>query len=219
MKVLSINISEPKKIVFNGKELTTSIYKMPVEESVEVHEHGVNGDRQADLKVHGGYDKAVYGYSFKHYQKWSEDLGSDFQEFGLVGENLTIDDFDEKKINIGDELGIGSCIFQVSQPRIPCYKLGIKMKNRGFPKLFSQSCLLGIYLRIIKTGKISINDSVEVIKREPNSLSVFKISELLFRDLTNIEKMKESLNLKYLSEEIKEKFRERLIRLGDFESI
>jgi|TARA_B100000959_G_scaffold134609_1_gene141362 MOSC domain-containing protein YiiM len=219
MKVLSINISEPKKIVFNGKELTTSIYKMPVEESAEISEHGINGDRQADLKVHGGYDKALYGYSFKHYKKWSEDLGVNFKNFGLVGENLTIDDFDEKKINIGDEIRIGNCVFQVSQPRIPCYKLGIKMNNREFPKMFSQSCLLGIYLRIVKTGKIFVNDTVEIIKQEPNSLSIFEISELLFKDLTNKGKMKEALNLKYLSEEIKEKFRERLMKLGDFESI
>jgi MOSC domain-containing protein YiiM len=161
----------------------------------------------------------LYGYSFKHYKKWSEDLGVNFKNFGLVGENLTIDDFDEKKINIGDEIRIGNCVFQVSQPRIPCYKLGIKMNNREFPKMFSQSCLLGIYLRVIKTGKISVNDTVEIIKQEPNSLSVFEISELLFKDLTNKGKMKEALNLKYLSEEIKEKFRERLMKLGDFESI
>ena len=219
MKILSINISEPKKIVFNGKELTTSIYKMPVEESVEVSEHGINGDRQADLRVHGGYDKALYGYSFKHYQKWSEDLNTHFKDYGLVGENLTIDDFDEKKINIGDELKVGSCIFQVSQPRVPCYKLGIKMNNRQFPKMFSQSCLLGIYLRVIKTGKISVNDNVEIVQQDSNSLSVFTISELLFKNLTDKEKMKKALNLKYLSEEIKEKFRERLMKLGDFESI
>ena len=100
MKILSINVSEPKKITFNGKELITSIYKIPVHKAVNLTELGLEGDRQADLQVHGGYDKAVYAYSYKHYDYWSGELGESFTEYGLVGENLTIDDFDEKDINL-----------------------------------------------------------------------------------------------------------------------
>ena len=219
MKLLSINISEPKKIMFNGKELVTSIYKMPVEVSVDVGQLGIEGDRQADLRVHGGYDKAVYAYSHKHYAYWSEILNNDFNDFGLVGENLTIDDFDEKNIFIGDEYKIGTTILQVSQPRIPCYKIGIKMNNREFPKLFSQSCLLGSYLRVIKPGTISKNDSIELVNRDNEEISVFDTAQLLFTDVKNIEKMKKAVDVKHLSEEIKEKFRERLMRLGDFSSL
>ena len=100
MKILSINVAEPKKILFNGKELITSIYKIPVNKTVTVTELGLEGDRQADLQVHGGYDKAVYAYSHKHYSFWSEQFNKTYEDFGLVGENLTIDNFDEKDINI-----------------------------------------------------------------------------------------------------------------------
>ena len=219
MKILSINISEPKKIVFNGKELITSIYKKPIEGPIEVTDVGLIGDRQADMKVHGGYDKAIYAYSYKHYQTWSEEMNQEYNEFGLVGENLTIDDFDERKIYIGDELKIGNCLFQISQPRIPCYKIGIKMNSRDFPKKFSQSGLLGSYLRVLEPGKISKNDEVKYIGKEKQSLSVYEVAEILFRDINNIDKMKQALDLKYLTEEIKERFRERLMKLGDFGSL
>ena len=219
MKVLSINISEPKKITFNGKELITSIYKMPINKEVEVGQLGIEGDRQADLQVHGGYDKAVYAYSHSHYSHWSEIMKKSYEEFGLVGENLTIDNFDERDVFIGDEYKIGTTLLQISQPRIPCYKIGIKMNSREFPKLFSQSGLLGSYMRVIEVGKMKIGDSVELSRRDDDSMSIFEISHLLFVDIKNIEGMKKAIDLKYLSEEIKERFRERLMKLGDFSSL
>ena len=219
MKILSINVSEPQKVTFNGKELITSIYKKPVSNKVTVSSQGIEGDRQADLTVHGGYDKAVYAYSYTHYQTWSEKLNSDFKEYGLVGENLTIDDFDEDKINIGDQFKINECILQVSQPRIPCYKIGIKLNSREFPKMFSQSGLLGSYLRVIHDGEISPGDTIHKVHSEENSMSVKDIAHLLFVDVKNIELMKQALDIKPLTEEIKEKFRERLMKLGDFSSL
>ena len=176
MKILSINVSEPQKVTFNGKELITSIYKKPVSNKVRVSSQGIEGDRQADLTVHGGYDKAVYAYSYTHYQTWSEKLNSDFKEYGLVGENLTIDDFDEDKINIGDQFKINECLLQVSQPRIPCYKIGIKLNSREFPKMFSQSGLLGSYLRVIHDGEISTGDEIHKVHSEENSMSVKDIA-------------------------------------------
>ena len=219
MKLLSINISEPKKITFNGRELITSIYKMPVNKEVEVGQLGIEGDRQADLQVHGGYDKAVYAYSHTHYSHWSDIMKKSYEEFGLVGENLTIDDFDENEVFVGDEYKIGTTLLQVSQPRIPCYKIGIKMNSREFPKLFSQSGLLGSYMRVIEAGRMNIGDSVDLSKRDNESMSIFEISKLLFVDLKNIEGMKRAISLRHLSEEIKEKFRERLMKLGDFSSL
>jgi MOSC domain-containing protein YiiM len=146
-------------------------------------------------------------------------MNQDYNEFGLVGENLTIDDFNEKEIYIGDELKIGNCLFQISQPRIPCYKIGIKMNSRDFPKKFSQSGLLGSYLRVLETGSISKNDEIEYIRKESDSLSVYEIAEILFKDVNNIDQMKKAIDLKYLTEEIKERFRERLMKLGDFSSL
>ena len=219
MKILSINVSEPQKVTFNGKELITSIYKKPVSNKVTVSSQGIEGDRQADLTVHGGYDKAVYAYSYTHYQTWSEKLNSAFKDYGLVGENLTIDDFDEDKINIGDQFKINECLLQVSQPRIPCYKIGIKLNSREFPKMFSQSGLLGSYLRVIHDGEISTGDVIHKVHSEENSMSVKDIAHLLFVDVKNIELMKQALDIKPLTEEIKEKFRERLMKLGDFSSL
>jgi MOSC domain-containing protein YiiM len=219
MKILSINVSEPQKVTFNGKELITSIYKKPVSNKVTVSSQGIEGDRQADLTVHGGYDKAVYAYSYTHYQTWSEKLNSDFKEYGLVGENLTIDDFDEEKINIGDQFKINECLLQVSQPRIPCYKIGIKLNSREFPRMFSQSGLLGSYLRVIHDGEINPGDAIHKVHSEENSMSIKDIAHLLFVDVKNIESMKQALDIKPLTEEIKEKFRERLMKLGDFSSL
>ena len=219
MKILSINVSEPQKVVFNGKELITSIYKKPVSNKVAVSSQGIEGDRQADLTVHGGYDKAVYAYSFAHYRTWSEKLNNNFTEYGLVGENLTIDDFNEEDINIGDQFKINECLLQVSQPRIPCYKIGIKLNSRDFPRMFSQSGLLGSYLRVIHDGEITTGDEIQKVHAEDNSMSIKDISNLLFVDVKNIELMKKALDIKPLTEEIKEKFRERLMKLGDFSSL
>jgi MOSC domain-containing protein YiiM len=136
-----------------------------------------------------------------------------------VGENLTIDDFNEKDINIGDQFKINECLLQVSQPRIPCYKIGIKLNSRDFPRMFSQSGLLGSYLRVIHDGEIASGDEIQKVHAEDNSMSIKDISNLLFVDVKNIELMKKALDIKPLTEEIKEKFRERLMKLGDFSSL
>ena len=219
MKILSVNVSEPQKVIFNGKELITSIYKKPISKKVMVTSQGIEGDRQADLSVHGGYDKAVYGYSFNHYKLWGERLNKEFTDFGLVGENLTIDNFDENEVNVGDRFQINDCIIQISQPRIPCYKIGIKMNSRDFPKMFSQSGLLGSYFRVIQEGSIESGCEMEKIHSETESMSIKEIASILFVDIKNIELMKKALDIKPLTEEIKEKFRERLMKLGDFSSL
>jgi MOSC domain-containing protein YiiM len=146
-------------------------------------------------------------------------MKKEFNEYGLVGENLTIDDFNENEINIGDQFKINECILQVSQPRIPCYKIGIKMNSRDFPKMFSQSGLLGSYLRVIKDGDITAGDEIQKIHHEENSMSLKDIANLLFVDIKNIDLMKKALKIDALTEEIKEKFRERLMKLGDFSSL
>ena len=219
MKILSINVSEPQTVTFNGKELITSIYKKPVSNKVQVTAQGIEGDRQADLSVHGGYDKAVYAYSYSHYKLWGDHLKKEFNEYGLVGENLTIDNFDENEIRIGDRFKINDCVLQVSQPRIPCYKIGIKMNSRDFPRMFSQSGLLGSYLRVVEEGSIDTGDTIEKIHEENNSMSIKEIASILFVDVKNIELMKKALDIDTLTEEIKEKFRERLMKLGDFSSL
>ena len=219
MKILSINTSPPKKINFKNKIVNTSIFKEPKNDELSVTKNGLEGDRQADLLAHGGIDKAIYAYSYKHYEYWGNFLRKDFsEEYGLVGENLTIDDFDEKNIFIGDEFRISSAILKVTQPRIPCYKISIKMNEKNFMKYFIEHNYLGIYMKVINDGKIKKGDEIELIYREPNSMTIYDISMLLFSD-NNIEKMKKAVSLDFLTDEIKQRFNERLAKLGHYETI
>ena len=220
MKILSINVSLPKKIIFNEKSLNTSIFKKSVDHKVLIKKTGIDGDKQADLKAHGGKNKAVYAYSYKHYEYWESLLKKDFSNnYGLVGENLTIDDLDEKKYFIGDEIQISNAILKVTQPRIPCYKLGIKMNNKEFVKLFIDYSHLGMYLKVIKSGVIKKGDNIELIHRDNKSMSVYEISKLIFDKNVNVEKIKKALKINFLPEEIKERFISRLVKLGHYEII
>ena len=219
MKILSINTSPPKKINFKNKIVNTSIFKEPKNDELSVTKNGLEGDRQADLLAHGGINKAIYAYSYKHYEYWGNFLRKDFsEEYGLVGENLTIDDFDEKNIYIGDEFRISKAILKVTQPRIPCYKISIKMNEKNFMKYFIEHNYLGIYMKVINDGKIKKGDEIELTYREPNSMTVYDISMLLFSD-NNIEKMKKAVSLDFLTDEIKQRFNERLAKLGHYETI
>ena len=219
MKILSINTSPPKKINFKNKIVNTSIFKEPQNDELSVTKNGLEGDRQADLLAHGGINKAIYAYSYKHYEYWGNFLRKDFsEEYGLVGENLTIDDFDEKNIFIGDEFRISSAILKVTQPRIPCYKISIKMNEKNFMKYFIEHNYLGIYMKVINDGIIKKGDEIELTYREPNSMTVYDISMLLFAD-NNVEKMKKAASLACLTDEIKQRFNERLAKLGHYETI
>ena len=219
MRILSINISLPKKIIFNKKILNTSIYKEPVNRKVNIKKTGIEGDKQADLKSHGGLNKAVYAYSYKHYKYWGKLLEKDFSNnYGLIGENLTIDDFNEKEFFIGDEFQISNTVLKITQPRIPCYKLGIKM-NKDFVNLFINHCHLGIYMKVIKCGSIEKGDSLKLIRRDNTNMSIYEISKLIFDKNDNIVKMKKALEIDYLSEEIKERFNTRLVKLGHYENL
>ena len=219
MKILSINTSLPKKINFKNKIVNTSIFKEPKNNELSVTKNGLDGDRQADLLAHGGVNKAIYAYSYKHYEYWGNFLRKDFsEEYGLVGENLTIDDFDEKNIFIGDEFRISSATFKVTQPRIPCYKISIKMNEKNFMKYFIEYNYLGIYMKVINDGIIKKGDEIELTYREPNSMTIYDISMLLFSD-NNIKKMKKATSLDCLTDEIKQRFNERLAKLGHYETI
>ena len=219
MKILSINTSSPKKINFKNKIVNTSIFKEPKNNELSVTKNGLEGDRQADLLAHGGINKAIYAYSYKHYEYWGNFLRKDFsEEYGLVGENLTIDDFDEKNIFIGDEFRISKAILKVTQPRIPCYKISIKMNEKNFMKYFIEHNYLGVYMKVINDGIIKKGDEIELIYREPNSMTIYDISTLLFSD-NSIEKMKKAASLTFLTDEIKQRFNERLVKLGHYETI
>ncbi len=220
MKILSINVSLPKKIKYKNKILYTSIYKEPVNKKLKIYKFGLEGDKQADLLAHGGKEKAIYAYSYEHYQYWGNLLNLDFtNDFGLIGENLTIDKFNEKEIFIGDEFELPNAILKVTQPRIPCYKLSLKMNNKEFLKYFIKYNYLGAYLKVIKKGDIEKGSILKLIKREKKSLSIYDVSKLLFNEEINIDMMIKALEIPYLSDEIKNRFCSRLAKLGYYEYI
>jgi MOSC domain-containing protein YiiM len=220
MKILSINVSLPKKIVFKNKSLTTSIFKEPTNNVIKLKKTGLDGDKQADLKSHGGPNKALYLYSYQYYKYWGDILKKDFSNnYGLMGENITVDDLDEEKYFIGDEIGISNIVIKITQPRIPCYKLGIKMNDKNFVREFISYGHLGLYAKVLKTGEIKNGDTLKLLRREENSMTVYNISRLLFDKDANIEELRRAVKINCLSEEIKTRFNERLVKLGHYETI
>jgi ferredoxin-NADP reductase/MOSC domain-containing protein YiiM len=173
VKLLSVNVSLPKQVPYQGKIITTGIFKEPVSDRVMVHALNIQGDGQADRKVHGGRDMAVYAYPFEHYEFWEETLGRSGFPFGQFGENLTVEGLTEETVRIGDVFRVGDALLQVTQPRIPCYKLALRMgEGADFPKRFQDSGRLGFYLRVIEEGEIGAGDLIERVDTDGWSLTI-----------------------------------------------
>jgi MOSC domain-containing protein YiiM len=174
MQVVSVNVSKPKDVVHDGAVVSTGIFKEPVKGRLWVRKLGIEGDGQADLTAHGGPDQAVYAYPVEHYAYWEEQLGRDPLPFGQFGENLSITGIDEASARVGDTLKIGTAVLQVTQPRLPCYKLGIRMgAGKTFPKRFQKSGRVGFYLRVIKEGELAAGDRIERVD-VPDSVTIIE---------------------------------------------
>jgi MOSC domain-containing protein YiiM len=174
MQVVSVNVSKPKDVVHDGAVVSTGIYKEPVKGRLWVRKLGIEGDGQADLTAHGGPDQAVYAYPVEHYAYWEEQLGRDPLPFGQFGENLSITGIDEASARVGDTLKIGTAVLQVTQPRLPCYKLGIRMgAGKTFPKRFQKSGRVGFYLRVIKEGELAAGDRIKRVG-VPDSVTIIE---------------------------------------------
>jgi MOSC domain-containing protein YiiM len=181
MKLLSINVSLPLEIDSGGRSVSTGIFKRPVDGPVAVTSLNLDGDRQADLKNHGGEFKAVYAYSYDHYPYWQELLDRGEMPMGQFGENLTIEALNESDSCIGDRLGIGDTLFTITQPRVPCFKLGIRFDNPELPKLFIQSGHTGFYLKVLREGVIEQGDNVELVQRNEESVTVRELFEAYYK--------------------------------------
>jgi MOSC domain-containing protein YiiM len=170
----------PASVCFEGKEYTTAIFKRPVDGTVAVNLLNLGGDGQADLKVHGGRNKAVYIYPACHYVTWEQELGRGALEAAQFGENLTVGGLNEETVIIGDQFRIGSATVVVTQPRLPCFKLGIRMNDKDFPKRFLASGRLGFYLRVLETGELQTGDALELLERDAYGISVHGLWQLVF---------------------------------------
>jgi len=213
MKIISVNVGMPKIIEVDGQMVTTSIFKEPVAGRVAVRRHNLDGDGQADLTVHGGKDKAVYAYPAEHYEFWKRELPKMQLPCGMFGENLTTSGLFEKETNIGDTFKIGTTILQVTQPRLPCFKLAIKFGRTDIIKRFMQSERSGIYFSIIEEGDLAADDSIEPLEQAEPSVTVTDIVRLYSTEKTNQDLLRRAITVTALPEAWRDYFRQRLNKL------
>jgi MOSC domain-containing protein YiiM len=174
-RILSVNVGAPRKVSWNGGEVTTGIFKEPVAGRVILRRLNLDGDRQADLTVHGGVNKAVYVYPSEHYPYWQKQLPGVTLPWGMFGENLTTEGLREEETHIGDRFRIGSALLMVTQPRLPCFKLGLKFGRDDMPKGFLASERTGFYLAVVEEGEIGAGDAIELEHRREKTDSVAEL--------------------------------------------
>lgn len=182
MEIVQVCVAEPQFVTFEGRSTETGIFKKPVDGQVAVGLLNLEGDRQADLSVHGGRDKAIYVYPQEHYASWARELGVADLEPAQFGENLTVAGGIESAVIVGDVYRIGSATVEVAQPRIPCFKLGIRMQDKTFPNRFLASGRLGFYLRVREEGRLGRGDEFELIDRPSHGISVQDLWRAVIRD-------------------------------------
>lgn len=199
MKLRSVNVSLPKDVPYQGKIIKTGIFKEPVTGQVKLREFNLDGDGQADLKVHGGTYKAVYVYTLENYDYWRRELGRDDLTYGQFGENFTVEGMPEDEVHIGDVFRVGQALVQVTQPRLPCFKLGLKMGDPAFVKRFLASERSGFYMRVLEEGDVAAGDEIKRVKVDPERMSVRDIHHLLLFDKTNVEAAKKALRIRALA--------------------
>jgi len=179
MKLISVNVSLPKEIVYRGKKITTGIFKEPVQGRAMLRTLNLDGDGQADLRVHGGPDQAAYVYPVEHYDYWKEQLGRDDLDYGQFGENFTTAGLLENEVRLGDVFRFGGAIVQVTTPRMPCGKLDMKMDDPHFKKKFRASGRSGFYLRVLQEGEVGAGDTIERVESDPSQMIVQEMFQQL----------------------------------------
>lgn len=187
MKVISTNLGKATSILWNGKKEETGIFKYPVETSIVLEKNDVVKDTIIDRKHHGGEHKACYLFSANHYPYWKEKYPDLKWDWGMFGENLTVEDLDESKIRIGNVYRIGTALVQITQPREPCYKLGIRFGTQEILKQFIDHGFPGTYIKILEVGEVNVGDSLELVQESENTLTVQQFYELLFSRSKNMD--------------------------------
>lgn len=210
MTILSLNVGGPREVEHQGRTVLTSIYKFPVAGRIHVDRLNIAGDEQSDLTVHGGFDKAVYAYPSEHYPLWREEDPELDLPWGAFGENLTTEGLSEQTVHIGDRLRAGTAEFVVTQPRMPCFKLAIRLDRPAIGKSFLQSGRTGFYLRVLKEGEIAAGDPIEVIGRDERAVSVAEIVSLYTTERHNQELLRRAVQLPALPEAWRDYFGQNL---------
>jgi MOSC domain-containing protein YiiM len=217
MKLVSLNTGLPREVVWRGINVTTGIFKRPVESRVALRRLNLDGDRQADLTVHGGEFKAVYCYPRAHYDYWKRELPGQKLPMGAFGENFTVHGLLEDSVHLGDQFSVGSAEVVVTQPRLPCYKLGVRFQSDDMVKRFLASGRTGFYFAVTREGEVGAGDEIKAIARDPNAVPVSEITRLYIAkrygdaDVTSIRR---ALQVAALPESWKGHLRERLERMS-----
>jgi len=178
MTLVSVNVGLPREVAWKGRSVSTGIFKEPVQGRVTLRKLNLDGDRQADLSAHGGAEKAVYVYPAEHYNYWRGELAGMEMPFGMFGENFTTEDLAEDAVNIGDRFRIGTAELVATQPRLPCYKLGLKFGRDDMAKRFLSSGRTGFYFSVSREGDVGVGDAITLIDRDPNNVRVPDITGL-----------------------------------------
>ncbi len=210
MRLVSVNVGLPREMEWRGRTIRTSIFKTPTDRRVRVTTVNLEGDRQSDLSVHGGVDKAVYAYPSEHYAYWRGELPGMDLPWGIFGENFTTEGLLEESVRIGERLRVGSAEFVITQPRMPCFKLGIRFDRPDIVRRFLQSRRTGFYLAVLREGEVAAGDSIQFTAQERGGLTVADIVNLYTVDAENQELLRRATEYSALPESWRDYFRKRL---------
>ncbi|PYU96255.1 MAG: MOSC domain-containing protein [Acidobacteria bacterium] len=210
MRLVSVNVGLPREMEWRGRTIRTSIFKTPTDRRVRVTTVNLEGDRQSDLSVHGGVDKAVYAYPSEHYAYWRGELPGMDLPWGIFGENFTTEGLLEESVRIGERLRVGSAEFVITQPRMPCFKLGIRFDRPDIVRRFLQNRRTGFYLAVLREGEVAAGDSIQFTAQERGGLTVADIVNLYTVDAENQELLRRATEYSALPESWRDYFRKRL---------
>jgi MOSC domain-containing protein YiiM len=217
MKLLSVNCGLPREVLWHETRIVTSIFKEPVNGRIALRTLNLDGDRQSDLSVHGGKDKAVYCYPIEHYEHWRRELPDRKLPWGVFGENFTVEGLTEESTHIGERFSIGSAEVVVTQPRLPCYKLGIRFESDDMPRRFLASGRSGFYLAVTREGEVGADDPITQLSRDPDGVSVSDLTRLFIAnqyDSDDVRRLRKVLALDALPDSWKDWLREKMNRLA-----
>jgi MOSC domain-containing protein YiiM len=210
MKILSVNVGLPREVTWQGELVTTGIFKEPVKTPLMMRTLNLDGDGQADLTVHGGASKAVYAYPSEHYGYWRTELPGVDLPWGMFGENFTTEGVLEEAVYIGDKFRIGETEVIVTEPRMPCYKLGLKFGRTVIIKRFLASCRTGFYFAVAREGMVRAGDAAELIGREQQEISVADITRLYAFEKNDLKSLRRAIEVEALPENWKGYFRHQI---------
>jgi len=210
MKLISLNVGIPRQVTYKSELVTTGIFKEPIHHRRILRKLNLDGDKQADLTVHGGLDKAIYSYPAEHYGYWQKELPGMYLSWGMFGENFTTEGLFEDNVNIGDQFQIGSAIVIATQPRMPCYKLGVKFGRMDIVKRFLASGLTGIYFKVLQEGEVGAGDVIKLIRRDDNNVTVKDVIRIYSVDKDDVQTMERAIKVKDLPDGWRSHFIEQL---------